>query len=272
MAATKRRLLIAGCGDLGNRLAGRLGEWDVHGLRRNVEQLAPEIVPARADLSDPSTLGLVAGDWDAIVYTATPSERTPEGYRQAYVIGMQTLLKRVRAERLIMVSSTAVFGQDQGEWVDESSATEPQGFNGEILLEAERAAADAGGLVIRFSGIYGPGREYLVRKVANGPVQCRRKPPIWTNRIHAEDCAAALAHVLEIDQPEPLYLASDEHPAARWEVLQWLADRLDAPGPVDVADDAGQGKRVDANRLLESGFALKYRDYRAGYGEMIRCN
>ena len=270
MSSAGRRLLIAGCGDLGNRLAARLAGWQGHGLRRNVSRLAAGIVPVRADLSDPSTLQVAAGDWDAVIYTATPGERTPEGYRQAYVSGMRALLKRVRCGRLIMVSSTAVFGQDDGSWVDEASPTEPQRFNGEILLEAERVAQDAGGIVVRFSGIYGPGRDYLVRSVRNGPVECRRDPPIWTNRIHSEDCAAALAHLLGIERPQALYLASDARPAPRWEVLEWLAERLGVPGPIDVPDDAGQGKRIDANRLFESGFALEYPDYRVGYEELLQ--
>lgn len=264
-----RRLLIAGCGDLGNRLAVRLQDWEVHGLRRNVSRLADGIVPLAADLSNPSTLAVASGRWDAIVYTATPGERSAEGYRQAYVNGMRHLLERASADRLIMVSSTAVFGQDEGQRVDETAPTEPQRFNGQILLEAERVALDAGGMVMRFSGIYGPGRDYLVRKVKSGPQGCRREPPIWTNRIHAEDCAAALAHVLKLAQPERLYLASDALPAPRWDVLEWLAEKLAVSGPVESPDEAGQGKRVDANRLFESGFALQYPDYRAGYGEML---
>lgn len=270
MANRARRLLIAGCGDLGNRLAARLAEWRVHGLRRNVSRLPDGIVPLRADLSRSATLDAAAGDWDAIVYTATPGERTPDGYRLAYVNGLKTLLTRARTERLIMVSSTAVFGQDQGEQVDETSPAEPRHFNGEILLEAERIAAEAGGIVLRFSGIYGPGREYLLRSVRNGPVECRRDPPVWTNRIHSEDCAAALAHLLELEQPESLYLASDARPAPRWDVLDWLARELGVPGPVGAPDDAGQGKRVDASRLSKSGFELQYPDYRAGYGEMLK--
>lgn len=271
MPPAERHLLIAGCGDLGNRLAGRLTGWQAHGLRRNVSRLAAGIVPVRADLSDPSTLDPVAGDWDAVIYTATPGERTPEGYRQAYVSGMRALLERVRAGRLIMVSSTAVYGQDDGSRVDEDAPTEPQRFNGEILLEAEHVAADAGGTVVRLSGIYGPGREYLIRSLRSGPVECRREPPIWTNRIHSEDCAAALAHLLEIERPEALYLASDACPAPRWEVLRWLAERLGAPGPIEAPDDAGQGKRIDATRLFESGFALQYPDYRAGYEALLQC-
>ncbi|MEX0915737.1 MAG: SDR family NAD(P)-dependent oxidoreductase [Wenzhouxiangellaceae bacterium] len=272
MSQTPRRLLIAGCGDLGNRLAARLDDWQVHGLRRNTARLAPGIVPLQADLSRPAMLDAAAGYWDAVVYTATPADRTPEAYRQAYVTAMRELIRRIDTPRWIMVSSTAVFGQDQGQWVDESSPTEPARFNGEILLEAERLAGEAGGVVLRFSGIYGPGRDYLVRKVRGGPVGCRRNPPIWTNRIHSEDCAAALAHLLDLEDPEPLYLASDACPAARWEVLEWLAERLGAPGPFEQDDDdTGQGKRIRAERLIATGFALQYPDYRSGYEEVLQC-
>lgn len=271
MSGATRRLLIAGCGDLGNRLAARLDGWRVHGLRRNTDRLAPGIVPLEADLTNPKSLEAAAGSWDAVVYTATPGDRSPQAYRQAYVDGMRELLRRIDTPRLVMVSSTAVFGQDGGEWVDESSPTAPSRFNGEILLEAENLAHQAGGLVIRFSGIYGPGRDYLVRKVRSGPVGCRRDPPIWTNRIHSEDCAAALAHLLELEHPEPLYLASDAEPAPRWEVLEWLARRLGVDGPFEQDDDAGLGRRVRADRLISSGFALQYPDYRAGYEELLQC-
>ena len=272
MSSRRQRLLIAGCGDLGNRVGGLLQHWELHGLRRNVARLGSDIVPLRADLSAPETLSDAAGFWDAVVYTATPGKRTAEGYRQAYLAGLRNLVERIETPRLIMVSSTAVYGQDAGEWVDETAPTAPARFNGEILLEAEHLAQAAGGIVVRFSGIYGPGREYLIRKVQSGPVSCRRQPPIWTNRIHADDCAAALAHLVELEAPDRLYVASDAQPAPRWEVLAWLGERLGVPGPVEQEDEAGQGKRVCADRLLATGLELRYPDYRAGYGEMLKCN
>ena len=272
MSQPNQRLLIAGCGDLGNRIPGMLQGWQVSGLRRNIARLGKDIVPLRADLSDPATLNDAAGFWDAVIYTATPAERTPEGYRQAYVDGLRNLAECIETPRLVMVSSTAVYGQDEGEWVDEAAPTAPARFNGEILLEAERVTHAAGGIVVRFSGIYGPGREYLIRKVQRGPVACRREPPIWTNRIHADDCAAVLAHLVELDAPDRLYVASDARPASRWEVLEWLAERLDAPGPVEAQDGAGQGKRVCADRLLATGVELRYPDFRSGYGEILKCN
>jgi nucleoside-diphosphate-sugar epimerase len=272
MAASARRLLIAGCGDLGTRLSRRLEGWDIHGLRRDPSRLPAPIRPVAADLNRPSSLETVAGGWDAVVYTATPGEFTPEAYRATYVEGLRALAGRVESPRWIAVSSTAVYGQDAGEWVDESSATEPKRFNGEILLEAERIVGDLGGIVVRFSGIYGPGRDFLIRKLEKGGVTCRREPPIWTNRIHSEDCAATLEHLLTLEAPAPLYVASDRLPAPRWDVLSWLAERIGVAGPREVDDDGGQGKRITAARLFDSGLALQYPDYRVGYEELLECD
>jgi len=271
MPGNRPRLLIAGCGDLGTRLARRLYGWRVHGLRRHPSRLPSDIVPVTGDLARPRTLDAVAGYWDAVVYTATPGEFTARAYRRTYVDGLRALLQRVDSSRWITVSSTAVYGQDDGEWVDERSPTEPRRFNGEILLQAERLTREAGGVVVRFSGIYGPGRDALIRKLREGGVGCRREPPVWTNRIHAEDCAAALAHLVGMTAPEAVYVASDRCPAPRWDVLEWLAGRLGVDGPEEIDDQRGQGKRVRAERLFAGGVALQYPDYRAGYSEMLEC-
>ncbi len=239
------------------------------GLRRNPNRISGDIIAHGADLNRPESLAGLERDWDAVVYTATPSQRNEAGYRAAYLEGLDNLLDRVAFQRLIFVSSTAVYGQDHGQWVDEDSPAEPQAFNGQVLLEAELRARRAGGIVLRFSGIYGPGRDWLLRRLRAGGVTCRREPPVWTNRIHSEDCAAALAHLLRLDGPESLYVASDCEPATRWEVLCWLAGRLGVAPPEEVDDQNGQGKRVSAQRLCDTGFTLEYPDYRAGYGEML---
>ncbi|NBB93662.1 MAG: sugar nucleotide-binding protein [Gammaproteobacteria bacterium] len=269
-----KRLLIAGCGDLGLRLAARLDRerWQVHGLRRGVDALPADIIPVRADLTDPDSLGVVAGRWDAVVYQATPDAYDEDGYRDAYVHGLANLVEKVDARRLIFVSSSAVYGQDAGEWVDEDSPTEPARFNGRVLLEAEALAGRSASepVVVRFSGIYGPGRDSLVRKVAAGQARCRETPPQWTNRIHSEDCAGVLAHLLDLDSPERLYCASDAHSATRCEVLDWLAGRLGVSPPVRENAGGGQGKRVASGRLVESGYSFRYPDYRSGYQEMLQ--
>lgn len=266
-----KRLLIAGCGDLGVRLARRLHAeaWTVHGLRRHPERLPAAIRPVRADLLQPASLQPAARHWDAIVYQATPDERTPEAYRAAYVEGLENLLGQCSCDRLIFVSSTAVYGQDAGEWVDEHAPTEPSGFSGRTLLDAEALAAGRGGLSVRFSGIYGPGRDYLIRSLKAGRARCRREPPQWTNRIHAEDCAAVLAHLLELKAPASVYCASDNRPAPRCEVLGWLADQLGLAAPASDDSAGGQGKRVSNQRLLASGFSFQYPDYLTGYRELL---
>ena len=182
-----KKLLIAGCGDLGERLARRLDpkHWQVHGLRRNPSCLPAGIVPIGADLLAPDSLQSVRGDWDGIIYQATPAGRTAEAYEAAYIKGLSNLLDQTHTARLIFVSSTGVYGQDDGAWVDEDAETRPSSFSGRILCAAEQIAHDHGGLVVRFSGIYGPGREYLIRSVQSGRARCRETPPQWTNRIHA---------------------------------------------------------------------------------------
>lgn len=266
-----KRLLIAGCGDLGVRLARRLDRqaWAVHGLRRNPQHLPANIAPISADLLDPGSLTGMDTHWDAIVYQATPDARTPEAYRNAYLQGLENLTGCCEAKRLIFVSSTAVYGQTQGEWVDEQTPTEPEAFSGQILLEAESVASRAGGLSVRFSGIYGPGRDFLIRLLQSGRAKCRTQPPQWTNRIHSEDCAGTLAHLLELDHPAPVYCATDSRPAPRCEVLDWLAGQLDIQPPKRESAASDQGKRVSNRLLLNSGFSFQYPDYLTGYRELL---
>lgn len=267
-----KRLLIAGCGDLGIRLSERLRPegWSVTGLRRNPDRLPSTVRPLAADLSAPDSLIQASGVWDAVVYTATPGERTPAAYRQTYVDGLARLLDNIRCDRLIFVSSTAVYGQDNGEWVDENTDTRPADFAGQILLEAEALAREAGGIIVRFGGIYGPGRGFLLRLVRAGPVACRKSPPLWTNRIHVEDCVSTLACLLDSPALEAVFCATDGSPAPRWEVLSWLAQRIGAEGPREDPDArAGEGRRVCNRRLLEAGVQLRYPDFRSGYEALL---
>lgn len=270
-----KQLLIAGCGDLGMRLAERLAgrDWQVTGLRRDVSALPASVTPLAADLSIPESLDGIQPDWDAVVYQATPGQRNEAAYRRIYVDGLARLLGAVDTRRLIYVSSTAVYGQNEGQWVDETSAAAATAFNGRILLDGERLALEAAAesIVVRFSGIYGPGREYLIHALRSGGARCRPEPPQWTNRIHAEDCSAVLDHLLELPAPDSVYCASDSLPAPRCEVLDWLSERLGVARPARIGsqDDGGQGKRVANRRLLASGFEFQFPDYMTGYGAIL---
>ena len=268
-------VLIAGCGDVGNALGLRLIDdgCRVWGIRRRVAALAPGIEPWRVDLLEPSTLDAPPARFDTVFYTASADRRDEEAYRAIYVDGLRHLLGALRSagcplRRVFFTSSTAVYGQSGGEWVDESSPTEPRGFNGRILLEAEALLRDAPeqGVSVRLSGIYGPGRTRLVRKVWSGEAVATEA---WTNRIHVEDCAGALHHLLRLEAPKALYVGSDDTPATTAEVVTWMGEALGveapAPGPAKSLN-----KRCSNALLRGDGYVFRYPSFRDGYAQIAR--
>src|SRR5690606_38293756 len=138
-----------------------------------------------------------------VLYAAAASQHDEAGYRAAYVDGLRHVLAWLaqhgqRPRRLLFVSSTGVYGQHAGEWVDEQSATQPSGFSGILMLEAERLALASGipASVVRLSGLYHPARPWLLQQVRSG-LQVTAKPPMFSNRIHRDDAAALLASLLQ---------------------------------------------------------------------------
>ena len=273
------KVLIAGCGDVGNALAARLltEGCEVWGVRRRVEALGERVQPWRIDLTEPSGFGTPPAAFDYLFYAASADRRDEDHYRAIYVDGLRDLLAALRnancpLRRVFFTSSTAVYGQSAGEWVDETSPTEPLGFNGRILLDAEAIVREAPetGINVRLSGIYGPGRTRLVRKVWSGEAIATRS---WTNRIHVEDCAGALHHLMRIDKPRGLYLASDDEPATTAEVVNWLSGELGVPAPPEPpAENQPErlNKRCRTTRLRESGYRFEQPTFREGYRPIVR--
>lgn len=282
-----QKLLIIGCGDLGRRLAGQLAPlgYSVTGLRRHPPEDSAELSYRAVDTAEAGALARVLGEgFDVIVVTMTPGERGDEAYRRAYVQTCENLIaglgKQKQTPRLILyVSSTGVYGQSQGEWVDENSPTEPPRASGQRLLEAEQVIAGSGypHVIVRFSGIYGPGRRHLIDQVRMGRAKLSGR---YTNRIHADDCAGVMTHLIERQHygeaiehcGEPiksLYLASDNEPAPMAEVVNWLAMQLEVDRARFDPDSGGLGKRCSNQRLRESGYQFRYPDYRAGYGALL---
>jgi nucleoside-diphosphate-sugar epimerase len=272
------RVLIAGCGDVGAALGLELtaAGHDVWGLRREPAGLPATIHPLRADLTRPATLAGLPRGIDLVVYTAAPAESTDPAYQAVYVEGLRGLLEALAADhetpprRVVFTSSTAVYGQTDGSWVDETSATDPRDFRGRRLLEAERTllAGPIPATVVRLGGIYGAGRTRLVDRLRRGEAACAAGPPRYGNRIHRDDCVGALRHVIALPRPDPLYLAVDHEPADECEVLRWLARELGLPPPkIVAADGAGprSNKRARNDRLVASGYRFRYPTFREGY-------
>jgi nucleoside-diphosphate-sugar epimerase len=278
-------ILIVGCGDIGIPLAGQLSSAGHHvwGLRRST-QLAAPIQTIRADVCRPETLqGLAELAVDYVVVTLTPAGFTDQAYQSVYVDGLKNLLAAladpVAIKRLIFVSSTSVYAQGDGQWVTEDSATEASSFSGRRLLEAEQLLADSkvSHSVVRFAGIYGPGRNRLIEQVKS--LQgCAPTPELFTNRIHRDDCVGVLAHLISMDQQgQPLqrcYIGVDSEPVPLWTVKQWLAEQLG----VDTSQLSRQqehrrsSKRCSNQRLLASGYQLLYPGYQQGYAQVIAAS
>jgi nucleoside-diphosphate-sugar epimerase len=272
-------VLIAGCGDVGNALATRLlaDECEVWGVRRRVEALARGVQPWRIDLTDRESFTTPPAAFDYVFYTASADRRDENHYRSVYVDGLRGLLDALRdadcpMQRVFFTSSTAVYGQSQGEWVDETSAANPSRFNGRILLEAEAIVREAPetGINVRLSGIYGPGRTRLVRKVQDEEATATG---IWTNRIHVEDCAGALHHLMRLEDPQDLYLGSDDEPVTTADVVTWLSAELGVPAP-PAAPTENQPERLNKRcrnaRLRETGYQFQYPSFREGYRPIVR--
>jgi nucleoside-diphosphate-sugar epimerase len=278
------KVLIVGCGDIGLRLAEALiaEGHEVSGIKRQpLTKDLPGLKLILADITVASELGELPADFDQVFFILTPGSRDEQSYRRIYLQGINNILAHFadaeREPHCLFVSSTSVYGQNAGERVDEESPTNPPAATAKVLLQAEENILKAGAknTVVRFSGIYGPGREGMIKRVQSGaPVQY--EPPYYTNRIHRDDCLGVLAYLfatrLKGVALENTYLGSDNEPAPIKEITQWLADKLDFPNPPARAIRAvnpGQNKRCDNKRLITLGYNFRFKSYREGYGEFI---
>lgn len=275
-----KHVLVAGCGYVGSELARRLvaqGGVTVFGLRRRADVLPTGVTPVACDLSDEkataAALAVLPDRLDGVVYAVGADAHTPAAYEQAYVRGLANLkdaldARRVALARLVVVSSTAVYAQNDAEWVDERSATEPTEFSGQTLLRSEALARSisATSIVVRFGGIYGPGRDRFVESVRNGTIRLASGVEL-TNRVHRDDCAGILRHLLELPSPDAVYLGVDDEPTDRRVVAAWMAERLGVTLAFPAPDAAStpRGKRCSNCRLRESGYAFAFPSFREGY-------
>jgi len=283
---TREHVLVAGCGYVGGALARRLvtDGHVVYGLCREPRGLPEGVTPLAADLTRPETLRSLPPDVDVVCFTAAAKAHADEAYRAVYVDGLRHLLgglaaSGARPRRLIFTSSTSVYGQTSGEWVDETSPCEPADFAGQRMLEAERLVRDGPlpGVVLRLGGIYGPGRTGLLEAVRRGTAAAGAGQPRYTNRIHRDDAAGAVRHLLRLDAPEDVYLGVDDDPAEFGQVVRWLADRLGAPPPPAEPPEGADrrrtrrgNKRCTNGRLRRSGYSFRYPTFREGYAMILR--
>jgi nucleoside-diphosphate-sugar epimerase len=274
----KPRLLIAGYGELGSKVAGLAAQqgMDVTGLCRSNRPSPPTARLIACDVSQQATLAPLSElSPDYLLYCVAADAQTDASYQSQYVDGLTNVLHALKGAPLrhvFFISSTRVYGQATDSLLDEEVQALPADFGGERLLQAEQIALAHGvpATVLRLSGIYGPGRLRMLKLAQQPPESWPANS--WTNRIHIEDAAGCIAHLihkrLDGELLQPRYIVTDNAPVSMHEVLNWLAQQMGMPYPVSSAP-VTDGKRLSNHLLLQSGYTLRYPSYQKGYSELL---
>jgi nucleoside-diphosphate-sugar epimerase len=276
-------ILLAGCGDLGTEAGLRFAAagYAVVGWRRSPDKLPAAIEGVAADLAG-TDLPPIPADTTAVVVAVAADSPTEAAYRAAYVDGLAHVLDALERDgvtprRVLFVSSTAVYGDAAGGWVDESTTAAPGGFSGRVLREAEELllsrlrGTGSAPVVLRLGGIYGPGRTRLIDQVRNGTAVIPDEPR-FTNRIHRDDAAAAIVHLASMTvNPAPVYVGVDDDPAELGDVLRFLAGEMGYPEPPagPAGEARGGNKRCSSALLRSTGFKFAYPTFREGYRAVL---
>ena len=276
-------ILVAGCGQLGQAYGRELAEkgTKIYGLRRNIKGLQSPIMPICADLSAPGTLSSLPAV-DTLIYVVSADKRSDPAYRNAYYSGIKNVLDALenqgsQPKQCVYISSSSVYQESTGNVVDEDSPVtsdleQPSHWiaKGEALVQ-ERIAQH---YIVRYSGIYGPGRFHLIRQVAQGFLPTS-SPVHYTNRVHHKDCVNSVIHLLRNQCPAGIYNVTDSEPASLYDVCQYIANKLQDSGIQLPVSDAVSQKRRSGNKrcsnakLLATGYEMAYPSYKDGYRELI---
>jgi nucleoside-diphosphate-sugar epimerase len=278
-AGTQPECLIIGCGYLGQRVAAR---WTAAGravaalTRRNVDTLRNlGVAPVVGDILDPASLrGLPAAE--TVLYALGMDRTSGRSMREVYCDGLRHVLDTLPApRRFVYVSSTGVYGQTDGSWVDESSPTEPTEESGHIVLEAERLLREKlpAAVVLRFAGIYGPDRLLRRPAVLKGEALVGDAQK-WLNLIHVEDGASAVLAAEAHGSPGQTYNVADDEPVSRRDFYTLLAELLRAPpARFEPRDEPGANRRVSNRKArFRLNWSPHFPHFRAGLPAAVRAS
>jgi nucleoside-diphosphate-sugar epimerase len=285
--------LIVGCGYLGQRIGARLhdrGErvyGTVRSPNRAVEIAGQGVEPIIADVLDLESLRRLPAI-ERVFYCVGFDRSAGAAMRTVYVDGLQNVFDSLpnSVSRLVYASSSGVYGQTDGEWVDEGSPTHPQHESGKVCLEAEqlvRTWADSrsgsvSAVILRYVGLYGPDR-VVRRAILERAEPLPGDPAKFLNLIHIDDAAVAGVAALETNRVESIYGIADDRPVTRREYYSLMASLLSAPEPRfepqgpesrESSRDA-TNKRV-SNQRMKRGLGLKliHADITTGLPAAIR--
>jgi nucleoside-diphosphate-sugar epimerase len=282
-------VLIIGCGYVGIPLGALLSRsgHQVFGLRRTAEAddelQKAAITPLHADITAPESLP-PNPNFEVVINLVSSSKGGAEEYREIYLQGTRNLIDWLACSPVVSylyTSSTSVYAQADGSWVTEESPAEPDSATSQVLIDTERellAAHSSTGfpaMILRASGIYGPGRGHLFKQYLRGEATMRDNGSSWINMIHVNDLAAAIAHLMTHGKPGETFNATDNEPVTQRDFFEWLSRELKRPMPHSAPADPNRkrgltNKRVSNAKLRASGFQFTYPNFREGYAAEIK--
>ncbi len=273
------KVLIAGCGFVGERAADLLHACghEVIGVTHSPESAArlAAVKPWRTescDISDGGAVGalamrLVLTRVDAVIHCASSGRGGAEMYQKVYVDGMRHLVAAFPQAFPLYTSSTSVYTEVNGETVDETTAAEPARDTGRLLRDAENIALNAGGAVVRLAGIYGPGRSFVLKNLLEGKaaIEGNKGQGRLLNQIHADDAAAALAHIAT-QRLSGIYNGVDDAQMTQRQCLEKLCMMFGMKMPPVREPDPNRKrgwshKSVSNAKLHGTGWKPKYPSY-----------
>ena len=284
----KKSVIIFGCGYIGSELARVCLSkgWAVSAFTRNLqtghnlEQMGAEV--HTGNLHSDSWWKEISCCFDYVVNTVGAASPTVAGYEQSYLHGMQSILGWIEKgggalQSLVFTSSSSVYPQTDGSLVKEDSSTDGVSERGQILLAAERECLRGipqfsfSRKVIRFSGLYGPGRHLLVDKIRRGEPMggC---PDRYLNLLHRDDAVSSILSVLTSADGSEVFNACDGQHATRGQIAKWVAQRLGVQEPefTGIGSDRGANRRVDPSRLKQScNWSPKFPNFESGYEDFL---
>ncbi len=245
--------------------------------------LQPEV----GDLTRREDLERLPGPFEGVINTVSSSKGGAAEYRSVYLEGTRTVLDWLRSQplkRYAYTSSTSVYAQTDGSWVDESSPATPAGETGSLLRDTEDLLLDANrersvpAVILRVAGIYGPGRGFLFQKFLAGEATISGDGSRFINMVHRDDVASALVRLMDPTLAAGIYNCVDDEPLPQGEFLRWAAQSLDRPVPPSAPEPAPgtrkrgvSHKRVSNARLRATGWAPAYPSWRDGYRAWVEA-
>jgi len=275
-----KRLLIIGCGKLGQQvgLFAKDMPLDLIGFKRK-KITSTNLKIIEQDIFEESFFDKVKKfSPHFIIYCLSSDNPSEKSYQKNYVDGLKQVIASTKHiknfQHLFFISSTSVYGENSGHFIDEFSETSPENYRGIILLEAERLMelVDFNYTVIRLSGIYGTGRNYMVnlsQDIARWPDFDR-----WTNRVNEEDAANfilfLLTQCLNNKVPEKLYLLTDNEPVRLYDLLNWIRQQLNLNENSKPNLRPVLGKRLRSSIIPTLQFKYKFPSYKLGYKKLLK--